>query len=45
VQSFNLSVTAAITLSEMFRQRQVQVKKYLLPKKHREKLIKEWKKK
>ena len=45
VQSFNLSVTAAITLSEMFRQRQAQAKKYLLPKKSREKLIKEWKKK
>ncbi len=45
VQSFNLSVTAAICLYEMFRQRQAAPAKYLLPKKAQEKIVKAWIKK
>jgi len=45
VQSFNLSVTAAVCLYELFRQRQKLPKKYLLSKKDQVKLINSWKKK
>jgi tRNA (guanosine-2'-O-)-methyltransferase len=42
VQSFNVSVTAAIFLSEIIRQRTGKPKKYLLPPKERGKLIKDF---
>jgi len=45
VQSFNLSVTAAVCLYELFRQRQSRPQKYLLSKKDQVKLINSWKKK
>jgi tRNA (guanosine-2'-O-)-methyltransferase len=45
VQSFNLSVTVAVCMYELFRQRQSQPKKYLLSKKDQVKLINSWKKK
>ncbi len=44
VQSFNVSVTAAIFLSEIVRQRMSKLRKYLLSPKEREKLIKDFKK-
>lgn len=45
VQSLNLSVTAAICVYEMFRQRQINVKKFLLPKKEQARIVKQWEKK
>lgn len=45
VQSMNLSVTAAICMYEMFRQRNASKHKFLLSKKEQNKLISEWKKK
>lgn len=42
VQSLNLSVTAAICLYELTRQRQKNYQKYLLPKHIRYDLIKKW---
>ena len=45
VQSFNLSVTVAICVYEMFRQRQAQIKKYALPKTEQARIIKRWEKK
>jgi tRNA (guanosine-2'-O-)-methyltransferase len=45
VQSLNLSVTAAIFMYEVFRQRQPSAKKFSLPPAQNNKLIKEWLKK
>ena len=45
VQSMNLSVTAAVCMYEMFRQRQTAPNKFLLTVKERNKLIKTWIKK
>lgn len=45
VQSLNLSVTAAICMYEVFRQRQTSGSKFLLSKKEQNKLIKVWQKK
>lgn len=42
VQSFNVSVTAAIFLYEVTRQRMDKPKKYLLPPKEREKLVRDF---
>lgn len=42
VQSLNLSVTAAICLYELTRQRQKDYQKYLLPKHISQELIKKW---
>ena len=42
IQSFNVSVTAAIFLSEVIRQRIIKPKKYLLESKVKEKLIKDF---
>jgi tRNA (guanosine-2'-O-)-methyltransferase len=42
VQSFNLSVTAAICMYELFRQRNNFPKKFLMSKKERQKLVKIW---
>lgn len=42
VQSLNLSVTAAICLYELTRQRQKNHRKYLLPKAESQSLIKKW---
>lgn len=43
VQSFNISVTAAICMYELFRQRSKSYKKFLLSKASQNKLIKNWK--
>lgn len=45
VQSLNLSVTAAICLFELSRQRQESAKKFLLPRREQNLLIKNWKQK
>lgn len=45
VQSFNLSVTAAICIYEMFRQRQSEIKNCLLSKKEQARIVKLWEKK
>lgn len=45
VQSLNLSVTAAICMYEMFRQRQSSKSKFLFSSKDQKKLVAEWKKK
>jgi tRNA (guanosine-2'-O-)-methyltransferase len=45
VQSMNLSVTAAICMYEMFRQRNPSKQKFLLSNKEQAKLISEWKRK
>lgn len=45
VQSFNLSVTAAICVYEMFRQRQIGMKNCLLSKKEQARIVKSWEKK
>lgn len=44
VQSLNLSVTAAIFMYEVFRQRQKSGKKFLLSSAQRNKLVKQWQK-
>lgn len=43
VQSLNLSVTAAVCMYEMSRQRQAGAKKFLLSKKVQSRLVKNWK--
>lgn len=44
VQSLNLSVTAAICIAELSRQRsEIGIKKFLLPTEQKNKLVKEWK--
>ena len=45
VQSLNLSVTAAICMYEMFRQRQSSKPDFLLTKLEQNKLVKQWQKK
>lgn len=42
VQSFNLSVTVAVCVYEMFRQRQGESHKCLLPKKEQVRIVKRW---
>ncbi len=44
VQSFNLSVTAAIFMYEVFRQRQGSAKEFLLSPRNKQQLIQKWQK-